>query len=218
MRKFIVLFLLTVCVACSAGCKKDLYAGNISELRQDIYAGNAQNATITAYYGFRETPFKSDGVVSDKIYGFTFKLDVIPDEIKRSVEFSDENKTYRADFALDDITSEYKAFIEVNKHFDKGFTVDLICGANAEKVTLLSIVPNNSIDHLAALRALSEKQRALFDAYTVDGKFQAEIYMRIFVKDDRPYWYIAITPAENKLKAMLIDGSTGELLAIKDIF
>ena len=42
--------------------------------------------------------------------------------------------------------------------------------------------------------------------------------MRIFVKDLKPYWYIAIANSENKLKAMLIEGFSGELLAVKDVF
>lgn len=203
----------------TAGCKENnIYIEKISDLRQDIYTGGADDLTLTANYGFKESPFIADGKVSDIVYGYTFKLHIIPDEIKRSIEFSDENKEYSAVFELDDLTREYKAFIEIQKHFDKQFTAHIISGTDVKEVVLTSIVPENCIDYKKALEIVTEKQKPLFDAYTIDGKFNAEIYMRIFVKDLKPYWYIAITPSENKLKAMLIDGFNGEPLAVKDIF
>ena len=219
MRKFIVISMILSCILFTAGCKQnDIYTNKISELRQDTYTGSAEDLTLTANYGFKESPFIADGKVSDIVYGYTFKLHIIPDEIKRSIEFSDENKNYSAVFELDDLTGEYKAFIEIQKHFGKRFTASLVCGTEVKNVVLTSIVPENCIEYKKALAILTEKQKPLFDAYTVDGEFNAEIYMRIFVKDLKPYWYIAISSGENKLKAMLIDGFTGELLAVKDIF
>ena len=219
MRKLIVIMVILPFACIFAGCKSnDIYVERISELKQDIYTANTEDLQISATYGFKESPFYIDNKVLDLIYGYTFKLDIIPDEIKRSLEFSDENKTYKADFTLDDITSEYKAFIEIQKHFEKQFTVNLICGTDVKSVVLTSVVPENCMSYKKALSSLTEQQRSLFDAYTADGKFNAEIYMRIFVKDRTPYWYIAIAADENKLKAMLIDGFSGELLAIKDIF
>ena len=216
MRKFTVVFILMICVICSVGCTKDIYTDRISELRQDIYTGNVDGATITAYYGFKETPYAADGNVAEKIYGYTFYLSVIPDEVKRSFAISDGDKKYKADFSLDEITGEYKAFVESQKHFKKSFTVDYICGSEIKNVTLNSIVPENCIAYSDAMRSLTEKQRALFDLYTVDGEFCAEIYMRVFVKNDTPYWYVALVRSD-KTKALLIDGSSGELLAVKDI-
>lgn len=202
----------------TAGCRENnIYIEKISDLRQDIYTGNADDLTITAHYGFKESPFIADGKASDKVYGYTFTLHIIPDEIKRSVEFSDENKKYSAVFELDDLTSEYKAFIETQKHFHRQFTITLICGTDIQEVMLTSLVPDNCIEYQKALGILTEKQKPLFDAYTIGGEFNAEIYMRIFVKDLKPYWYVAIA-SNDKLKAMLIDGFNGELLAVKDIF
>ena len=42
--------------------------------------------------------------------------------------------------------------------------------------------------------------------------------MRIFVKNDSPYWYVGIASGNGKLKALLIDGASGELLAAREIF
>lgn len=219
MRKFIVITIILSCLIFTSGCKENnIYIDKISELRQDVYTGSSDELNITANYGFKENPFIINGKVSELIYGYTFKLHVIPDEIKRCVEFSDGDKTYSAVFELDDITSEYKAFIETKTHFEKQFTIRLISGTDVKNVALTSVLPENTIVYKKALEILTEKQRPLFDAYTVNGEFNAEIFMRIFVKDLKPYWYIAIANSENKLKAMLIEGFSGELLAVKDVF
>lgn len=219
MRKIIGIIFLIVCLTPTFGCKKaDAYSDSISELKQDIYTGNSEEYPLTADYGFKESPYTLDGVVSTPIYGYTFKLHIIPDEAERILEFYDDEKKYSAAFGLDELTGEYKAFIEIQKHFEKQFSVNLICGAEIKSVLLTSNLPDGTISYKKALALLTENQRRFFDAYTVDGKFNAEIYMRIFVKDLKPYWYVAVSSGENKLKAMLIDGLNGELLAIKDVF
>lgn len=219
MRKFIVITAVLSCVIFTAGCKdNNLYADKISELRQDIYTGNTENLNITANYGFNENLSFTDGKAAEKVYGYTFKLHIIPDGARRSVEFSDGNKTYGAVFELDDFTSEYKAFIEIQKHLGTQFTARITCGTETQNVILTSVVPENTISYEKALSFLVEKQKPLFDAYTANGEFTAKIRMRIFVKEQKPYWYIAIEPDENKLKAMLIDGFSGELLAVRDVF
>jgi hypothetical protein len=42
--------------------------------------------------------------------------------------------------------------------------------------------------------------------------------MRVLVKDNHAYWYIGLCDTEGKLKALLIDGFDGKVLAVRDIF
>ena len=88
-----------------------------------------------------------------------------------------------------------------------------------ETVTMTSIIPDKTISYSTALNHLVQKQQSLVAHYTTDdGVFTAEIYARILVNDGAPYWYIGIASGNNNLKALLVDGITGEILAIREIF
>lgn len=219
MKKFIV-YLLTLCLFITfSGCNKENpYIAYISDLKQDVYTGKINDITVTACYGFREEPFINDGKAGEKVYGYTFKLDIIPDDVHRSLELSANGNTFSAVFTPDEVTSEYKAFIEVKNHFEKEFSVNLIYGSEKTPVTLNSRLPENCISYERALELLTEKQQSLLGAYQSDNGFNAEIYMRIFIKNDAPYWYVGIANGNGTLKALLIDGVSGELLAVREIF
>ena len=82
-----------------------------------------------------------------------------------------------------------------------------------------SVVPTNTISYEKALDNLYNNQSHLINAYTdKDGNFNAEIYMRVVVKNDKSFWYIGIANGNNNLKALLIDAVTGEVKAIREIF
>ena len=219
MKKFVV-YLLTLCFLIAfSGCKEaNAYLAYISDLKQDVYVGTINDVTVTAYYGFREEPFINDGKAGEKVYGYTFKLDVIPDDIRRSLTLEINGDTLSAVFTPDEVTSEYKAFIEIKNHFEREFAVTYICGSEKTPVTLISLVPENCISYERALDLLTEKQQPLLSAYLSDNGFNAEIYMRIFIKNDSSYWYVGIASGNGKLKALLIDGISGELLAVREIF
>ena len=70
-----------------------------------------------------------------------------------------------------------------------------------------------------ALDFLYSDQQNLIKAFCDEkGAFNAEIYARIIVKNDKPFWYIGIASGNNNLKALLIDGFSGKTLAIREIF
>lgn len=219
MKKFTVILLIFCSSLWCSGCKKEnAYLAYISDLKQDVYTGQINDITVTAYYGFCEEPFINDGIAGEKVYGYTFKLDIIPDDVRRLLELSADGNTFSAVFTPDEVTSEYKAFIEIKKHFEREFTVTYICGSEKTPVTLCSLLPENCISYERALELLTEKQQPLLSAYNSDNGFNAEIYMRIFIKNDAPYWYVGIANGNGTLKALLIDGVSGELLAVREIF
>ena len=219
MKKFVVFMIIFGIFLTFCGCKtNNPYINRVSELRQDIYTGTFGNDTVTAYYGYCEYPFINDGKAGEPVYGYTFKLNAIADEIRRVAELVSDNGTLSAEFKYDDVTGEYKAKIETKTHFIKEFTIDLICGTETTKVKLTSVIPENCLNYENVLDKLAEKQKSLFAAYTVDGNFSAEIYMRVFVKNEKPFWYVGLASGNEKLKAFLIDGYSGDLLAVRDIF
>lgn len=219
MRKFIVLFLILPFIIIFCSCKEENpYIKHISDLQEDVYTGNVGDINVSAVYGFREYPFLNDGVVGDTVCRYVFKLDVIPDGVHRSIELENDGKIFTAEFETDRITSEYKAQIETYKHFEKSFNITLICGSEKMPVTLTSILPDDCLTYEQVLQILTTEQKSLIDVYTSDDVFNAELYMRVLVRNGTPYWYVGIASGSGKLKALLVDGISGKLIAMRDVF
>ena len=214
---FCLLFITLFPFIC--GCEnKSPLLDSVSLLRQDIYCGEFGDKVLNASFGFREYPFCDDGKAGEKVYYYDFKLSIIPDEVKRTVELTLNGKDYSADFKLDPVSSEYKAEIETDNIRLSEFTVNVKSGSENCLVTLRSLIPENCISYEKAITCLEKDQKSLISAFSSDGKFNAEIYLKIFVKNQKPYWYVALLQGNGKLKALLLDGLSGETLAIRDIF
>ena len=115
--------------------------------------------------------------------------------------------------------SRDKTWDLVENFSKKEFSVSILSGSAPEVITLKSIVPKNTIDYKKALDFLYKDQQNLIKAFCDEsGAFNAEIYARIVVKNDKPFWYVGIASGNGNLKALLIDGFSGETLAIREIF
>ncbi len=216
-----VCFCLCFCTLIFMGCKsQNPLISSVSELRSDIFSGSNENFTLKAQYGFKETPYHNDGKVSSRVYLLTFKLvDKEIDDISYSITLDYNSSSYSANFKLNPVSSKVIAQMEIDNFNLKEFTVNLCYGNNTEQILMKSVVPTNTISYEKALDNLYNNQSHLINAYTdKDGNFNAEIYMRVVVKKDKSFWYIGIANGNNNLKALLIDGVTGEVKAIREIF
>ena len=163
--KIVCVFLSFALVLC--GCKQDCpYEKYVSNLQRDIYYGNINGINISATYGFREYPFINDGVAGTRVYGYVFKVDIIPDDIHRSIELESDGKTYAATFETDKVSGEYKAVIEINEYFEKTFNATFICGSEKNSVVFNSILPENCLTYEQTLQTLISEQSSLLNAYS----------------------------------------------------
>ena len=192
----------------------------VSELRCDLYQGDSQSYSVRAGYGFKEQPFVNDGVAGKTVNQLTFKLlGKETDSATYTISFNYNQTDYSGVFKLNPATDTVTCTIEIDDFSAREFTVKITSGSSTEEVKLVSIIPNQTISHITALDFLSKNQGALISHYTDNtGNFKAEIYLRILVKDNSPYWYVGLASGNNKLKAFLIDGFSGEILAIREIF
>ena len=210
------LFLITLC-----GCNKvnPLY-DSVSELRETVFNGSCDCLTLKASYGFKETPFNNDAKVSERVYALSFYLiDKESENVAYSISFDFNGKTYTADFKLNPIKDTVSAIVEIENFNLKEFTATVSFGGEHHEIVLKTTVPENTISYKTALDHLYNEQNSLIKNYTDEnGVFNAEIHMRIVIKDEKSYWYIGIATGNEHLKALLIDGFTGELLAIREVF
>ena len=224
MKKKLVLIILSVLIALTfSGCKNKaqnpLYQ-KVSDLRCQIYHGSDEDFIIKAVYGFREITPTNDAKVSNRAYYLTFRLlDKELEQITYTLSVDFNNKTYQDTFKLNPVADCVTAEIQVDNFNLESFAVCISYGENKAVITMNSILPKNVITYQKALDCLYEKQRPLIDAYTDgQGNFNAELHVRVIVKNDKPYWYVAIASGNDNLKALLIDGFSGEILAIRQIF
>ncbi len=222
MKKiFCLLFAFFTLIFLFCGCKKPLdLSVHVSELRSNVYQGESENYSVKACYGFKENPFINDGKVGNTVNLLQFRLiGKEMDSATYSITFSYQEKNFSENFKLNPITNTMTCDLEVDEFNLDEFTICISSAGKNENVVLKSVLPQNTINYKTALSHLVESQGALINHFSnADGVFIAELYVRLLVKDNKAYWYIGIASGNDNLKALLIDGLNGEVLAIRDVF
>lgn len=219
-KKLYISLLLGVIALCGTffcACEKQsALLPYVTELRQNIYTGESENYSLTAYYGYTTA---SGETTSKKVYALDFKLKGKQTENAAFTLYLDfGEKTYKKPFELDKTTDRLCAKIEIENFAPPSFDVKIACADMTESVTLTSALPQKTIDNAAALEYLEANQSALISACTDEnGNFSAEIVQRVLVKDGAPYWYFALK-RDNGVKALLVDGLNGDVLAVREVF
>ena len=223
MKKILSLILCVFALVLTfSGCKKqentlDKY---VSELRSEIFYGESENYTLKASYGFKEIPYGHDGKINHRAYVLVFKLlGRETDQATFNASFTFKDKEYKTTFKLSPVSHSLTAPIEIDGFNLKEFTVQISTGGESESVQLKSTLPKNTISYSSALKYLQKNQSELLKNYrNENGDFNGEICARVVVKDQKPYWYVGLTDKNGNLKALLIDGFNGEVLAVREIF
>lgn len=217
-------FLTIISLFCGflSGCVKSDTQGlenYVSELKSEIYSANDSEYNIKANYGYRETPYANDGKQNERIYSLTFVLfDKQTDDAEYKLLFSYGQTEYEKTFKLNPAIDNLECAIEIENFSLKEFTAKIVCAERVTDLTFKSIIPVGTISSKSALKRLLEQQQDLINSYyDNNGIFAAEIHQRIVVKDGKAYWYIGICSKDGKVKALLIDGINGEVLAVREV-
>ena len=221
MKKILIVFLSIISFICLfTGCSKqptlDEY---VSELKSDVFTGDSGAFSLKASYGFKEHPFNHDGMSAQKVYRLTVKmLNQVTDGATYTACLIFNSQEYKSEFKIDPVTQAFSAIIEVDNFNLKEFDLIVTNAGNIQTVKMQSILPNDTLTCSEALNKLKESQKELLNNYTDEnGIFTGEIHARVLVKDEKPYWYVGLVSTDKSLKALLVDGISGEVLAIRDV-
>lgn len=222
MKKiFVLIFSLIIClvfpfIACD---KTSPLENNISELRVDVFQGKTENYHLKAFYGYREIEPIKDGARKDTAYFLSFKLvNITTPDVKYTVKFSHNGLNYELPFTLNPVSNSLVCEAEVDNFLVKSFNVEILVASNVETIELTSMLPENTISYKEALSFLEKNHKNLLDGYKDEFGYNLEISLRVLSKNDKPYYYVGLTDTNGKLKAFLLDGITGETLAIRNVF
>lgn len=224
MKKFTLLFISLILSICSLGfigCKNTSTLENsLSELRYALYEGQVDDYLLKASYGFKESEYSNDGKVGKKIYLLSFSLlGKETDDKTYYITFEHDGKCFEGQFKLSPTRHVLTCQFEIDDFNEQSFSAKVGLIDDKKDVAFNSVIPKGTLSYKQALDCLEKKQSSLLENYKdSDGNFNAEIYQRIIVKDGKAYWYIGIANGNGRLKALLIDGKTGEVLATREVF
>ncbi len=220
MKKFIAIILTLLFTLNLFACKtNEGLAPYVSELRSNVFTGESGDLTVKGAYGFKETPYQNDGKVGTKVYLLTLKIlgkETSQTSYTATLDFNDFK--YTAEFKLSPVSHSLIATIEVENFNLNEFILNIAYGDKTEAITMRSEIPNGTLSYSDALNQLEKSQPELIKAFSdSEGTFCAEIYARIIVKNSKAYWYIGFARGNDLLKALLINGKTGEVLTVREI-
>lgn len=214
---FFLLILCTLTLFCS--CKKtNSLDEHVVELRSDCFTSYESDIEVKASYGFKREK-TNDGYSNDKIYSLTFILpNVQSNDITYSVEFSFNGKDYNQEFKLNPIRHALTTSLNIDNFNLNEFTIKILYGSEIRDINMKSTLPENTISFSQALSHLQTQQGELLKNYCDEnGNFIGYITIRVIEKNNKSYYYIGLCK-DNALKALLIDGANGNVLAIRDVF
>ena len=159
-----------------------------------------------------------DGSVTQKTYAIVFRLkDVQNENITYNVALTFNGKEYKSTFKLNAVNHTLNAILPVENFNLNEFEITLSYSSTNQVIKMKSTLPKGTISHSRALVFLQKHQPDLVKSYYKDNQFYGEICLRVLVKNNHSYWYVGLTNSEST-KALLIDGISGEVLAVRDIF
>ena len=189
------------------------YEKKISQLRQDTFFYECSDFSVFAYPEQCENPQKNDGIKSPLENKLCFKLQFtsVSTTDNCSVEFSINNKTYRANFEY----SPLSTFLYCKVLVDTLPKDDLYAKFNFNEKTIganLSPLKNQStLSFDKILGNLQKSDEFVKEFLQKDG---GEIKIRFIDNDGFDYWYFGFID-EKTTTSYLLDGQTGEVLAVK---
>ena len=212
MKKYLSFCFLAIILTFSlffGSCAKEDLTDNIVELRKNVYSGDYNGTPLRASYGYK----LSDGY---KKYSLSFILPFNSVSGETTVNLNFNEQDYSALFALSEVTGNLLARIDLENFDVNEFECTLSVGNERAVVKMITDVPNGACDYKKAVEFLQKNQPELVELYRENGIFTANLTVRIIGKNDKCYYYIGIEK-KGVLKALLIDGFSGEVLAIRDI-
>ena len=215
--RFSMLIVGVLTVISAASCKKNnsLY-DSVSVLRSDIYEGLYNGVTVTAELIYGEYPEIRDGIVGDKETRLIFTVPITEPDRSYSVTMDYGGRLYSENFVYDGVKNVLTATLFPEGFDKKSFSAKIALSSSVTEVKFDSVIKGDFLSHKKILDSLNVSQKTYLSSFISDGKFSGEIIMKIAFMSGRIFWYVAVCNQDGG-KAMLLDGATADLVAIRDV-
>ena len=225
-KKLLIFMLLVVSVISFAACgKKSLQLSDyLIEERNNLFTASDNLYSISISSGLRESDYKFDGVVTDKV-------DFAVVTFCRNDNLPLANDSYAYLIKINE--QEYTGFLEKSP-IDNTYSIDLGVGVNNDAAIcaqisftgytfnqeLMNTSNSFSVDKKAVLEIATNELKNDIENITSDANVKIEVVMKI-MKDysttdaKKYYWYVGVISTNGDTLGILIDANTGEVIAKK---
>lgn len=215
MRKFVFAALLCSAAVAAAtfagGCKKSVnYGDYVSEKRYDTYAYGDDNVDIKINLYMREAPFCADGI-KGKVE-FTGEICVTLPQTYELVEVEFCGNYGEMNYSA--VENNYTLdFCEWNA--DGKCDVTITADGTKNVYQTESVLYEGVIGCERALDCVTEKNADYFKRLCDGDVFLGEIFIRLLY-DEGCYYYVGVCDRQGAVKAFLVDGEQGKIIATHD--
>lgn len=219
--KKILLFILSITFLVGlgqsqVGCKKqrkvDLM-NYVSFSRSDIFVGEYKGEKIYSYYETVENPRINDGIVGAKSSRliFTISSEILGD-------LSLEYDGFTTPFKYDEKSSKLVAIYPIENFDLVEFHATVRVENERESVKFSSILPSDTLTVNKALEKFLSAQETFLLSHFYGGEFNGEITVKVSVFNGKVYYLLGVADKKDNYTAFLLDGITGELLSVKNVY
>lgn len=226
LKKFLILSLFTVSLISFSACGSTKFdiKKHLIEKRENLFIASDNLYTVTFSTGIREKDYNLDGTINELIPFGVLTLSRID-----SLPLANDNYTYVV--KIDD--KSYTGFLEKNPN-DNSYSADLEVLSNGQETInaqvsfsgysfnqdMTNVTKNFEVDTNSALKIAEKALKNEIKNITSNKNVKIEVVMKT-VKDyssvelKNYYWYVGIISTNGDTLGVLIDVSSGEIIAKK---
>lgn len=225
MKKKILILMLAICSLCLSACgKKDLDLSNyLIEQRQNLYVAQDEIYTTTFSSGMREENYAFDGIKNNMTEFGIITLSrndcaaMSNDNYTYSIKINDQ--TYTGSLQKSEVDNSYSADIQAVAPTDSTITLQILFTGYSFNKEMVNTSSKFTVDNAAALNIANSALKTKIKQLTSDKNNKIEAVMKI-VKDSTSsesnyYWYVGIVSTNGDIVGVLVDSTTGEVIAKK---
>lgn len=219
MKKIVTFVLIVLSMffisSCNRSAELEMY---LSQIRTSVYKYQGNDYTVTVFGEEKETPFISDGFVSELKKYVTVKIEnftTSPDEATVVLTYNDV--TCSGKFEYNPINGKFTAVMETAV-LPTCEEINLVIknAGNEQVIVAKNVCDSKVIDYKQALKSVSTKAGGKINKMLDEAGNSIEIRLRILVEGNRPYYYVSAVEKSGKTLAFLVDGLSGEVLAERE--
>lgn len=225
MKKKILILFLAICsltlVAC--GNKGLTLKDYLIEERQTLYTAQDDLYTASFSSGMRENNYSFDGVKNDMVefgiicFARTDSKTMAKDHYAYTVKINEQ--TYTGNLQQSELDNSYSADIQVCAPAGATVSVQIDFTGYTFNKEMANTTAEFAIDHNKALDIAGKELKQSMKNLSSDKNNKMEAVMKI-VKDTSTeashyYWYVGVVSTNGDVLGVLVDSTTGEIIAKK---
>lgn len=215
MKKF-----APVCFAAAAlllipllpACKKNIdYYDYVSEYRKSVYLCREDGYELKIFCTDRETPYSPDGVKGNMttVTEIYYSCDGSPASVSAEIDGKGGEMSYMS------VTNSFYLSFSGELTAQESVTVKLTVDGTESETVVRNVIENGIIDARGALKCVTEYDGERFARLSAGNTFRGEISVRA-IYDDGCYYYIGVCDRDKNVKAYLVDGKDGRIIAERE--